>query len=55
MAITLLPDSRSAFNSLAILIAVVGPAKPVAEKSTNTAGISSSSAAVLINFMRSLV
>ena len=49
MAITLLPDSRIAFNSLAILIAVVGPAKPVAEKSINTAGISSSSAAALIN------
>ena len=52
---TLLPESRSAFNSFAILIAVVGPAKSVEEKSTNTAGISSSFAAVLISCIRSLV
>ena len=51
---TLLPESRSAFNSFAILIAVVVPAKPVDEKSIKTAGMSSSSAA-LINRMRSLV
>ena len=43
-AITLLPESLSAFNSFAILSAVVGPANPVPEKSIKTAGISSSAA-----------
>ena len=54
-AITLLPESRSDFNSFAIFIAVVGPAKLVDEKSTITAGISSSWPAALINWIRSLV
>ena len=50
----LFPDSRSAFNSFAMLIAVVGPANPVDEKSINTAGIASWSATALINLIRSL-
>jgi len=32
IAITLLPEARKAFNSFAILITVVGPAKAVEEK-----------------------